>query len=178
MLLVTSTSPISQVTWHPFEAGRFSVTSDEKAVEIWDIRAPRMSTKFVSSGLNLFSSWSPDGKYIALVNKSNFITVFDVITARQIKKVKFLYEINELQWTANSDYLLVATASSDQGKIEVLAFDGEELELVESISGHTGTCLCLKVDPIFRRVAVGAADYNLTLWHLDTLVCRQTIPFE
>ena len=112
------------------------------------------------------------------------------------------YEINELIWSLNSNYLLIATASSDSGNIDIIEFqaDKAELLLVDTIAAHTSNCFTIKVDaPNYRRMAVGGilfyrlfdfililflnllpkgGDYNVTLWDLENLVCHHTIPLE
>lgn len=107
------------------------------------------------------------------------MTVFDANTGSQIKKVKFQYEVNELQWTANSDHLLIATAGADSGSIDIIKFNGEELFLVDTIAAHTSNCFSLKVDSaVFRRMAVGSGDFNVSLWDLGDMVCHHTLPFD
>ena len=140
--------------------------------------ASRCTSKCNSLGSNLFSSWSPDGHFLAVGNKQDNVVVFDVDASRQVKKVKFGYEVNELSWSANSDYLLVATGGGDMGSIDVIGFKDGELQLIESVAAHTSNCLSLKIDSSYRRMAVGSADYVVSLWDLEDLACHHTATFE
>jgi WD40 repeat protein len=140
--------------------------------------ASRASSKIVTMGSNLFSCWSPNGQYLAFLNKGNNVIVFDAQASRQIKKVRFAYEVNELQWTANSDHLLIATAGSDVGNIDVLAFKNEDMTLIDTWTAHTSNCHSLKIDRDYRRMAVAGGDYNVSLWDLEDLVCHHNVAFE
>jgi hypothetical protein len=58
--------------------------------------ASRAAAKLTSMGSNLFTTWSSDEKYVAVGNKYDNVMVFDVASTKQLKKVKFGYEVNEL----------------------------------------------------------------------------------
>ena len=75
-----------------------------------------------------------------------------------MRKVKFGYEINELIWSANSNYLLIATASADSGNIDIIEFQSQKSDLLlyDTIAAHTSNCFTIKADsPNYRRMAVG-----------------------
>ncbi len=55
--------------------------------------ASRASVKLSSAGSNLSIAWSPCGSYVAVGNKSDVVTVFDVRTNAVCKKKKFPYEV-------------------------------------------------------------------------------------
>lgn len=143
--------------------------------------ASRASSKLQSQGNNLCCAWSPNGQYLAVLNKADNVSVYDVVQSKLVKKVKFGYEINELVWSVNSDFLLIATASADSGNIDVIQFQADKSELIlcDTIAAHTSNCFTIKMDsPNYRRMAVGGGDYNVSLWDLENLVCHATIPLE
>ena len=84
-----------------------------------------------------------------------------------------IVEINEFSWTANSDYLLVATGTPEGGTIDILEFQSSSgsLVVVDSVSAHTSNCYCLKVDAGYQCMAVGSADFLISLWDLQQGVC-------
>lgn len=43
----------------------------------------------LSKGNNINASWSPDGKYIAVGNKSDNLVILDVAAQKQAKKTKY-----------------------------------------------------------------------------------------
>jgi hypothetical protein len=65
-----------------------------------------------------------------LFPQSDHLTILDTRTARQLKKLKFAYEINELSWSFNSDHILIATGGSEMGGVDIVSFDGNELTQV------------------------------------------------
>jgi THO complex subunit 3 len=119
--------------------------------------------------------------------------VLDARAAKQLKKLKFGYEINELSWTFNSDHILIATGGSEMGGVDIVSFDGTELtqvlpllppppplltltllEITPTLPAHTSNCYCLKVDPTYTRMAVGSADFLVSLWDLNDMACHHT----
>jgi THO complex subunit 3 len=111
--------------------------------------------------------------------KSDTLAVLDVRMNRQLKKMKFSYEINEMAWSFNSDHLLVTTGGLEMGGIDILGVsvssDTADFVPVTSVGAHTSNCYCLKVDKSFRRMAVGSADFLVSLWNLEDMVCYSTI---
>lgn len=176
--VIPTTPPRSGVVWNPAESSRFLISGEDKFVDLWDVRASKATIKLTTLGNNLYTAWSPNGKYIAVVNRSNNVIVYDSSVGRQIRKVKFGYEINELQWTLNSDHLLVAGGGNDLGTIDILGFKNDDLILVDTITGHTASGIRLKLDADFRRLAMSSGDNNVTLWDLEDLVCHHCVPFE
>lgn len=172
---VPCNNSVVQVCWHPSDASRFAVIGTDKAVELWDVCAASPVSKLVTLGHNINGAWAPNGQYLALGNKSENICIYDVREAKLIKKCKFIYEVNEFAWTANSDYLLVANANGESGFIDIMSFKNGDLVLLEVIRAHTSPAFCLKIDPTFRRMAVGSADTLVSLWDLSDLVCYKTL---
>ena len=98
---------------------------------------------------------------------------------RQLKKMKFSYEINELEWSFNSDHVLAATGGLDMGAVDILSVstngDSADIKPLSSIGAHTSNCYCLKIDKNFQRMAIGSADFLVSLWTLDDMICYNTI---
>ena len=78
----------SQVCWHPNNSERFAIISDEKNVELWDVKGVSAVLKIPTLGGNIYISWSPDGKYLAVGNKSDNLIIIEVSSLKQIKKYK------------------------------------------------------------------------------------------
>ena len=56
-------------------------------------------------------------------------------------------KLNQVSWTANSDHILCATDGITRcGEMEIVAFKDNELKLVDSMQGHSGTCEKLVID--------------------------------
>jgi len=91
MHTVTCAMAPNGLCWHPTNPTRFAILTDEKNIEIWDVKASSASAKLISLGSNINASWSPNGKYLAVGNKTDNITVLEVATGKQLKKFKFNY---------------------------------------------------------------------------------------
>lgn len=112
--------------------------------------------------------------------QSDNLAILDVRMGRQLKKMKFTYEINEMAWSYNSDHILVTTGGQEMGGVDILHLnntntDAVDLIPVTSIDAHTSNCYCLKIDKNFRHMAVGSADFLVSMWNLEDMVCYGTI---
>jgi WD40 repeat protein len=91
---IPTSQTMSQVCWHPCDSSRLSLCSEDKAVELWDLRASKAAMKIQSLGSNINMDWSPCGNYLVLGNKSDYILVLDLRTGNQLKKKKFHYVVS------------------------------------------------------------------------------------
>eukprot|EP00981_Chlorochromonas_danica_P008617 scaffold2240_cov172-Ochromonas_danica.AAC.7 len=136
-----------QVCWHPSEANRFALCSDDKVVEFWDMRGSKPSMKISALGGHINMSWSPSGHYLALSNKSDYLAVFDVRTGTMVKKKKVHYELNEVAWTSSSQQIVAAvTTDESAGGAILLSFDQDDLKEVDSLFPHCASCYYLESD--------------------------------
>lgn len=98
---------------------------------------------------------------------------------RQLKKMKFNYEMNEMSWSFNSDHILVAAGGQEMSGVDIVRVtasdDSADLVPVTSVGAHTANCYCLKVDKSYRRMAVGSADFLVSLWDLEDMVCYNSL---
>jgi len=163
--------------WNPIDSKRFGIAGDSKTIELWDVRSQKAASKITSLGNNLSIAWSPDGKYLAIVNKSDNLSVVDLSMGEIVKNVKIAYEINEVAWSANSDHILVATGAPDH-QIDLIGFKDTNLNMIEGLSAHTSNARFLKIDPTFRRLAVGSVDHTVSIWDLEDLVCDRIITLD
>jgi THO complex subunit 3 len=176
---VPITTFMSMMCWHPTEPARFALCGDDKNIEIWDVRSSRPTQKLPTSGRNLNMSWSPDANYLAVANQTDVISILDVRMVGSVKKiVRFPYMVNELQWTANSDFILSATGEDNNGRIDLTATTGTGLILVETLAAHPSRCRLLKIDPMYRRMAVSDMESLLSLWDIDDLICHHSVSFD
>lgn len=91
--VVNCSSPPSQVSWHPVERNRFALGGDDVSIDLWDVRAPKAALRLSSLGHNLQMSWSPNGKFLAVANKSDQVVIFDIAAGAQMTNAKFSYEV-------------------------------------------------------------------------------------
>lgn len=51
------------------------------------------SFRMPSSENNIMMSWSKDGKYIAIGNRNDYVSIYDAIAGRLIKKFKYPLQV-------------------------------------------------------------------------------------
>ena len=85
---ISCTAAPAKVCWHPTNPVRFAIISDDKNLDIWDVRATNVTMKILTLGSNINMSWSPNGKYLAVGNKSDSVIIIEVSTGKQVKKFK------------------------------------------------------------------------------------------
>lgn len=177
---VPSSHMPAKLSWHPLLPICFAVCGEDKNVDIWDVRATRATTRIPSLGNNINLSWSPDGKSLAVGNNSDKLIVLDTTTGKCSQPLSFNYEINEMSWSANSDHLLVATGciGGEMGGVNIVSFDAsKELKVLTHLPSHNSNCFNLAIDRNFHSMAVASADFLVSLWDLEDLICKCTIPY-
>ena len=174
-------SPVKHLACSPVDRSKFVIVGDEKHIVIWDYALLRAVAKIaVPMGNNLDVVWSPNCQFIAISNESEHVGVIDVTSSTFLKKMK--HQTNQVRcmaWTFNSDYLLLGTGSlnaDSAGYLELYSVKQTgEMALVESLNVHTSYCAQLLIDSSYRLMAIASADYLVSLWDLEDLICIQTL---
>ena len=86
---------IKKLIWNPTDNQRFAILGADKCIEMWDVRAPRATSKIQSPSDNVDASWSPDGSYIVTATYSNHLCVFDTRESKYLVKASLCYEVRE-----------------------------------------------------------------------------------
>lgn len=172
------TSGGATTCWNPAVDNRLAICSDDKTIDLWDVRASRAGMKIGTQGNNSCCSWSRCGNYIASVNRSDLVSVIDVREGRVVKKKRFPYQVNEVLFSANPDYLVASTGGEGTGAIDIISIGSDEISAVDSLAAHGAICCGLSIDQQYSRVAVGSLDYTFSIWDLDNLVCKHTKSME
>lgn len=138
---ISCQSQIAQLCWNPMDQQRLAICGEDKFVELWDVRSSRPSARIISVGCHFNIAWSCCGNYIATGNKYDVLAVLDARMCTLSQKKKIPYQLNELAWTYDSNYILAATGDDRLGAIDIIQFNDEELSVVDSIVGHTSNCV-------------------------------------
>ena len=101
---IPCSSSVKKIIWHPNDNQRFAIVGNDKFIELWDVRAPRPTSKISCSPDNVDASWSPDGSYIAMGNYSNQLCVFDTRETKMVKKMQLLYEVSNFKRNSGKSY--------------------------------------------------------------------------
>jgi len=168
---------VEQVCWHPSVPTRYATISGEKELRLWDARSSRSTGAVNVGGENINLAWSPDGRYLAVGNRDDCITVVDVSKNKALRKTKFNYEVNELAWSPNSQFLFMTTGVAEPGgTVQVQRHvRGEILRHEATLAAHTSNCFSVRVHAGARRMAVGSADTLLSVWDLEEMYCMHCI---
>jgi THO complex subunit 3 len=123
-----------------------------------------------TKGENINLCWSPDGNTIAVGNKTDQISFFDVRTNKLVAEKEFNQEINEIRWNKGGDLFFLTTGD---GTIKVLTYP-DLAEPCPAFPAHTANCICLNFDPKGKYFATGSADTLTSLWSASELICIRT----
>jgi WD40 repeat protein len=169
---VKATRELTKLCWHPTNS-QFTFVGMDKTLEIWDVRGHKpSSTIALPTGENINVTWSRNGQYIALGNRSDYLTIVDVIANKTITNVKFSYEVNEMAWSYNSDHLMISHGGfSDGGGVKVLEIDpSNNCEEVYGAIAHTAATVALRIDPQYKKLVTSGADSTVVIWDLEDMV--------
>jgi WD40 repeat protein len=105
-----------------------------------------------------------------------FLRHFDIVFLSSF----LCFQVNELAWSYNGNYILAACGSTDgYGGLDILSFSPDnELELVDTILAHSTNCMQLKIDPSYQRMAISSYDQGISIWDIDTMISTHTITVE
>lgn len=93
---IPTTTTMAKASWHPQQSNRLCFCGDDKYVEVWDVGNSKPALRLSSLGGNLNLSWSRDGQYLVVGNKSEYFVIFDTKTGMQVHKKKFPHEVSFL----------------------------------------------------------------------------------
>lgn len=137
------TDAVDQLCWDPTNNNCLATASGDKTVRVWDSRSgPRQTHALQTSGENINISWSPDGKYIAVGNKDDCISIIDTSKYKIVKRVQFTYEVNEFAWSPNGEYFFLSAGQTSFGSIEAMKYRPDQgLESFRTVRRLDHTCV-------------------------------------
>ncbi|KAH3762159.1 THO complex subunit 3 [Pelomyxa schiedti] len=165
------TASVEQLCWDPLNQDILATASEDRTVRIWDARSGKCCNTIDTAGENINITWSPDGKFIAVGNKNDVITILDVKTWKPMKTFEFNFQVNEMAWHPRGDLFFLTTSLNT---IEIVRFP--EFVHHRTIPAHTGVNYAIRFDPQEKYFAVGSADALVSLWELSEWACVRTFP--
>ncbi|KIS69445.1 uncharacterized protein UMAG_02777 [Mycosarcoma maydis] len=177
---------VDQLVWNPVLADVLATASADKTVRIWDTRVKASqgaSTTIGTPGSNINISYHPSGKYLAVGDKTDTVSIVDTrthsivhtvctrratppadSTCTQSTVLNSHDEINELAFSADGSLLLL---SSGSGSIHIHHTDSspQPYARIHSHPAHTANVFCLQPDPLSRYIATASSDSMISLWH-------------
>ena len=183
------TGQISAIACHPTNPHLLATGGIDKTVRIWDLRAPSATKVVAMSGSNINLAYHPQGKYLAVGDKNETVSLVDADQGAFMHKIKDgavdREEINELAWSPDGSMLLLPMGS---GRISFLrsphtpdahtetsiGADGlnSNWKRILHHSAHPAAIFCIKWDPTDRVVATAAADSTVAIWDSSRWDCK------
>lgn len=123
--------------------------------------------------------WSPDGKYIAVNNRSDQVYLLDLRQTGSLRlgtSKSMQQEVNQMAWSADGDTLWIATGGTP-GKLHVYPAPSLQSEGAVQVVAHQHTTISVAADPTGRHIASGGGDCLVALWDPTHLVCTRTFGF-
>eukprot|EP01134_Creolimax_fragrantissima_P003350 CFRG3350T1 len=165
---------VEHISWNPKNYNQLFSCSKDDTVRIWDTNSGTCTSKIGTKFENIFSAWSPDGKYIAFVRGDNVVTVLDVRKPdHPIHTKTFSDEANQISWDTTGEFLVIAMGS---GLIQPILWPS--FELVPPIKAHGGGCVSVAFDPKAKYMAVGSVDTQISLWDLKEMASLRTFNYH
>jgi len=163
------TDSVDQLRWHPKHPDLLGTASGDKSVKIWDAREEKVVESFSTVGENINIAWSPDGTEIAVGNKDDLITFFDVRTTKSLREEPYKFEVNEICWSPEADLFFL---TNGDGCIYIHNYPSMTIKNI--IKAHPSNCICIEFRRDGKYFAVGAADAVVSLWDYKEMCCVRT----
>ena len=136
------TDSADQICWDPTSASRLASVGSDKMVLFWDAKAKSATHKMAQKSNPLNMGWRPDGRYIAVSNKEDVVSIIDTRTYKILQEHAFNNEINEMKWNTTGSHIFF-TSGADGGRaglVEVAEMlPSGELKVAHRIAAHTAS---------------------------------------
>jgi THO complex subunit 3 len=172
--------------------------TEKKMMYFFDVRSGKQTHSVKTEGSNINMAWSPDGRYVAVGNKSDTILFVDAKNGNIVKRQKFSYEINQIKWNTASQFLMATNQSRSRGVVQVMKLDvatspsssaGDHdkassssssenaltLRPIHQMLGHTSNCFSIELDPTGKYIASGSSDAMVCIWNTSDFTCSSAI---
>ncbi|GAA6014126.1 hypothetical protein JCM11491_004113 [Sporobolomyces phaffii] len=166
------TGEIQVVKWNAMHPERLATCASggDKALKFWDIRQGSKPTSSIETyGENITMTWSPNGKYIVLGNRSDRILWIDAEEQTVIKREDMTLETNEAAFSNNGALLLTAVA----GRLHMHTFPANER--LHTINVSPAATMCIDIDPRGRYLVAAGNDTTITLWETSEWTCVSSL---
>lgn len=174
--------PIESISWDPVNEYRFVTVGKDEKIKLWEVSHSNQNHKLVrtlhvsSRAININVAFSPDGRFLAVVDKSNKVTLFDVAAGfSKLVTFPFRETIYDLCWSNVSHFFFLALGDGSVPVVEVNYDPGNavpvSLNVISRLVGSQSPATCVKMDPLGKYIAVASHEGVVSLWDADSLIC-------
>lgn len=163
---------IFRIAWSPSERILASPSRD-KTIRIWNASTGEHLRTLTghAAGVNQVA-WSPNGRRISSVSFDMSIWIWDVESGEKAKTIWGAHslDIRSIAWSPDGHTL--ASGSND---LTIRLWHSETIELLSTLTGHSGGVNRVAWAPDGRTVASASDDASIRLWDAETGEVKQIL---
>lgn len=169
--------PVTSISWNPNAETSFASVGSDSTIKLWRGAQLEREVKAASDVLFRLVAYSPDGRYMAAVDSSATIRLYDVRAGyAMVAEATLDLAVNALLWSNRGHAVMVTGHSNGQVKVWTVQDNGLGPGRVLARYHAPVTCLCL--DPRGRYLACGLSEGIVTLWCTADMTCRGVLASE
>lgn len=174
------TKSVDQVRWAKHDPHKLVSASADKSVRLWDTRAGRCAQTWLTSGPNLNLAFHPDETQIAVGDRDDLVTLFDVRKQDALDSVdfqtRFDTQINQISWNTSGSHLFLTWGKSAVGRggLKIANTQEGKIDIVATLEAHTANCISLDFSGDGKWFSVGSTDALLSVWDAEELCAVRT----
>ncbi|ODV95187.1 hypothetical protein PACTADRAFT_42436, partial [Pachysolen tannophilus NRRL Y-2460] len=181
-------SPVEKISWHPILEYTFATVAKDNEVKIWNSNFKNTTFECVktiqlknSNSRNIMCYYSPDGNYLAVIDKFNVITLIQAENYIEIISIKENSNIYDFCWTNTFNYFLAGLSNGKTfiykfGPLDTKTNDLYEVHRIHELSnGNNSSITQVKFDPRGEFLITGASDGVISIYETLRFTCFATV---
>lgn len=162
---------INHICWNWDNPNLLVTAGLDRHLKVWDMRYvnPIHSIK-IKNELNGLT-WSNSGQTIAMADKADVVSFVDVRLGWDVASDhKFQYEICDLAWNHEGDFLHLVT-----GDGKMLIYSYPQMQNLMTVDAFGTACSLIRFDQSGKYFTIGSHDAISSVWDYENLACIQAI---
>lgn len=142
----------------------------DSRVRIWEVGSGRLARQVEVPALALTTSFSPDGKRIAVASFEAGGVVLDVASGRRLMTLRGQRGVRDVDWSPDGRW--IATSSADA---TVRIWDAGSGRSRFTLAGHRSEVVAADWSSDSRRLATGSNDGTAKVWDINAAGAREAL---